>query len=212
MGTYIDTREDEDTITLAQACGVQCQVKELPVGDIVCEEKSVCIERKTMADFMSSFLGGHMDKQLLQMEAAFEHPYVLVSGYESRSKVTDNAYVGYLAHVLVRFPKTKICFVPTDEQLFYLARKIIEKTNDGKTVSVEHTEAFRVKSPTAKGDVHAMMLACVPGIGIEKAKGILAQMSLNEMMLLTADDLTALDGVGPETARKIKEYLDMRIK
>jgi len=209
MATYMDSREPEDIITLAQVCGVPCQVRELPVGDIVCEEKSLCIERKTFGDFVSSLIGGHLDKQLLQMETAFEHNYVLVSGWNTKSKLSENSYVGYLAHLLVRFPKTKLAFVESDEQLFYLARKLIEKTGDGKNVLVEHTEAFRVKVPEAKGDVRAMMLACVPGIGIDKAKKILAQMPLPIMILATESDLTSLDGVGPETAKNIKKYLDM---
>lgn len=42
-------------------------IETLPIGDIICEEKSVIIERKSYPDFVGSFKSGHLQKQLLQM-------------------------------------------------------------------------------------------------------------------------------------------------
>ena len=208
---YIDTREPPKISRYAKEVGMVFEEIELPVGDIVDNEKGICIERKDMHDLVNSFRSGHLDKQLMQMEA-FDHPFLLISGTPEDLAIGGHVHwtaehqTGLLKHLMVRFPKLKVAQTRNDHQLVMLTKKLIEATNDGKKIDITQTELFKLAAPETPEDVHALMLTAIPGIGIVTARALLAKYPFHELFGKTSKELEEVDGIGKKTAEKIKTY------
>lgn len=146
----------------------------LPVGDIVCAEKGICIERKTLPDFINSVKSGHIQKQALQMKNNFPHSYIIISGCIkslgfSANQWTINQHLGAIASLVVRY-NINILHVCNQSQLITLIDKIINKTDDGKTVDITQTELL--KNNISTENMKIKLLTCFDGIGLKKAEKI----------------------------------------
>lgn len=216
---YVDTREPPKIFNLMEKFDVQFEKKALEVGDFV--KGDVCIERKTIEDFVQSIKSGHLQKQLLKMEEKFARPYLIISGtYKSLfanpyfKYWTTNNHMGALAH-LSRYPKLKVFQVPNDTQLINLVTRIMRKSFDGRTVTVADTEVFR-KSMDSE-DIKMCLLCAIPGIGYEKAKKLRNNV---DFLILNKDgdicktkDLMQIDGFGKSMAtRVLKSHLFLNHK
>ena len=207
---YVDVHEPDKIFHLLDKRSVKYERKMLPIGDFV--EGDVCIERKAITDFISSIRNGHLQKQLLQMEDNFARPYLIISGNREDlafdphfNNWTVAHHNGALAH-LIRYPKLKTFQVPNDSQLIDLVARIMEKSFDGKVVTIMDTELMRNNIESA--DVKLCMLCGIPGIGLEKAKRLREHINI---LLLNKDctdicktyHIEELGGFGESTAKKI---------
>ena len=170
----VDSREDKMVLTLLEKERIDYEVVLLPVGDFVFEKKGICIERKTISDFVNSMRGGHLQKQLLQMDQ-FPHKFLLISGElkeyaMSDTKWTVEHHVGALVSCSVRYG-VKVLTFNNDMQLIKAVGKICDKVEDGKSVSIYQTEVFRAKHD----DLKMSLLMCFPGIGEKRAKKMLIE-------------------------------------
>lgn len=165
-------------------------VEKLPVGDIVDREKGVCIERKTIFDFIESIKSGHLQKQLLQMKQNFPYNYLLISGsYDSyvsetllagrNASWTSEHHLGALASCAVRYG-VSVLTLENDAQLCRIAHKIIAKTNDGKSPSIRDTELLRNK--ITEEDIFIRMLSSFPNVGIKRAEKILKNQEIKDLL------------------------------
>ena len=183
MKILIDSREPDKIFKYAKTLELDFEKIALPIGDIVCEEKGIVIERKSQSDFHQSMQSGHLQKQLQQMEN-FDHPYLIISGDIQKymtalhfkndrfSKGWSKAhYIGSVASCLVRYPKLKVMVVPNDEWLVRLTTKLIDKIDDGRSVSIYDTELLR--NQLTEGDMTVKILTNFSGYGIIKAKKLL---------------------------------------
>ena len=208
---FIDVREPQKIFTLLDRHQIPYERKLLEIGDFV--EGDICIERKSIRDFASSVISGHLKNQLARMEESFAKPFLIISG-ERKSLAfdpmfqmwTSNHHNGALAH-LVRYPKLKVLQVDNDTQLVDLVDRIIKKSSDGKVITVADTELL-MNGPKNIEDVKLGMLCAIPGIGLEKAK--ILRNNLNIILLnkdgtniLTKSDIAILEGFGEVTANKV---------
>ena len=168
----IDSRESKKVVKLAEKHELEFKVNALPIGDIYCEEKNIIFELKSMSDFANSIRSGHLFKQLLQQEN-YEHSYLIIIGkfgdlyFQGVKNFTTEHWIGSLASCAVRF-KTKILQVDNYSQMMKLILKIIDKTDDGKIISIKDTELLKNKL-TAE-DMKLRILMCFNGVGVKCAE------------------------------------------
>jgi len=223
----VDTREVNSKIfSLLDAQGIPYEKKQLLVGDFVDEEKGVCIERKTVFDFVYSMQTNHLQIQLTNMGSNFPYCYLIISGSkplkeeerilneEFGTKMFDELFwspytrhfkadhiLGMLASVAVRY-NVKILQVPNDNQLVTLVKKIIEKTGDGKSVDVQQVVKL------GKTDTYLGILCQFNRISLERAYSIKEQYPTigNLITALTTKEFK-VKGIGPTTIQHLEEVL-----
>lgn len=210
MKIKVDTHEPEKIMKYLKESGHEIILETLSVGDIVCLEKNICIERKSYSDFVNS-MKGHIQKQLLQMEENYEHVYLLISGNFSELHFsgvtwTSEQNTGAIASLLVRYPKLKVAFLPNDKQLCECAIKICEKLNDGKKITLYDTELM--KKDMTVDDHNLRLIMCVPNIGLKLAKTISEKYKPKELYNVTIEQLCEIDGVGKKKAEEIKKIFN----
>lgn len=170
----LDSREDPMVRELMDKEGIKYRVEYLPVGDFFYEKKGIVIERKTYADFVNSMRGGHLQKQLMQMQQ-FENRFLIISGDVRQYAMSDPSWTGEhhtgaIVACCVRYGVQVLQFT-NDIQLVKAVKKIVEKSSDGREASIYQTELFRVKHD----DMKIKLLMCFSGIGEKKAKKLIVK-------------------------------------
>lgn len=174
MKIQIDTREPAKIQRLAKKVweAEELEFKTLPVGDIVCG--NICIERKTVEDWLNSLTSGHLQKQVIQMQENYNTSYIIISGTFKnlffRKNITTwtiDQWLGSLASVSAR-SKVKILQVDNDTQLMKLCKKLFDKHSDGKVFDITNTELLKNQIDT---EIMALKIACCfPRIGVKTAQ------------------------------------------
>lgn len=207
----VDTQEPDKIINLLIRNGIKYDVAKLEVGDFV--RGNVCVERKTMSDFIQSKRSHHLDKQLMQMEERYEKSFLIISGsfksiaFDPQIKGwTVNHHMGTLASIAVRYPRVKVLQVDNDTQLVNLMVRIMDKAHDGKVPTIYDTELMRNKMTDE--DVKVKMLSCIPKVGLKKAKElsdiidvVLFDKVTNDV--LQEEHLYEVKGIGPMLSEEI---------
>jgi len=225
----VDTSEPKKIQEMFIKEGINHRVEKCLIGDFVCND--VCIERKSMPDFVGS-MKGHLQKQLLQMEENYKRPYLIISGslkdlyaegqVIARSKGfnpykawTVNHHIGALASIATKY-NVKVFQVDTDLQLVKLVNKIVEKGFDGKVKTYLDTELVMQKDKMKSSDIKYMMLRCIPKIGHDKAKLLAKKVKIRiyqkHTTHLKADFLHSLDGFGPVLVDQILKVNEIDVK
>lgn len=207
----VDTREPDGIFRSLEKLHIPYQKQTLLVGDYLEDERNLVVERKTVTDFLSSYISNHLIEQLTNMENNYDENYLFISGkFESLffqqlptqlKHVTAESYNKMKIHILCSFPKVRIVEFPNDTQLL---KGVVELfTYEGN----KHLDNI-LRRKVSKNDVFLSQIACVPGIGLERAKRILAVYEPKELYNITEEDLKKIDGIGAIYAKKIKEVFE----
>jgi len=207
----IDDREPEKIVKyIRELVGEEnCKVERLPVGDIVCPEKGIAIERKEVGDFMGSVMSQRIFDQVRQMKENYPNTFVIVSG-TYRDLLTNPHLFNVNIHVLlgaqasiVSKHHVPLLVVENDKQLAYLAVKIIEKNGELDTTGVVR----RLTSDL--GSLKISALTAVKGISRDKATRIMEKYPrISDLCKATQDELTEIDGIGKVLSFNIKEIFN----
>jgi ERCC4-type nuclease len=200
------------------------EVKMLPVGDIVCLDNNVCIERKNVDDYASSVMGkkgkrGRIFSQVENMKHNFLHNFIIIVG--SFDKVTFNPKLHFnLKQFLAsqaslstkrqgddpEHDKIPVYHVQNNSQFFTLAKYLIEKT-DGPKKKFNDIQRIKPKD----GDLRKAALSWIPGVGETLAEAIVEHFDykqLSEYCQLTEDELRQVPKIGKKKASMIKKWLN----
>lgn len=200
---YIDSREPENIIKMSRKFFEDIEVATLPCSDIMCG--NVAVERKTIGDFASSVHSKRVFKQAKMMKETFDKPFIIIVGDPASLRFTKINFKieNYLGAVASLSASTGVpCLtVKNMTQFFNLSRKLFEKGNRDPT-DIKDIVWAKPKTP----NIHAQMLACVPGIGVNKAVRILKEFSYNELFTASEKDLQRVKGIGKKHSQNIKKY------
>jgi len=122
----VDSREPIKMVKKCEKVGMNVERKKLDVGDYVCEEMSVCIERKQIDDFTLSIVDDRLKNQVDNMKRKYKYNYVLVSGRITKrysKKFNENSILGKIASILVK-DGVSIIILENDKQLIYTIGRI----------------------------------------------------------------------------------------
>ena len=192
--------------------GCETEVTNLQYGDYVFDNK-VALEYKTMADFIASIQDKRVFNEAINQAENFDWHYVLIHGNEhDRTKciaMTKNyipvnlfQFHGAIASIN-RYSTVIECYSPFINEAFY--KMYIQAKKDLSTKPI-------IKKFPRKDKNTAFNFLCysIYGINWKKAKLITDTyqlQSLTDLMELTIDDLTILEGIGKKTATNIIEAI-----
>ncbi|MFC4540882.1 DEAD/DEAH box helicase [Halosolutus amylolyticus] len=204
-----DQREMDANIARDLSRREECEVRleTLEVGDYVCSDR-VVVERKSVADFVDSLVGGDRSvfEQVGAMARHYSRPIVVVEGdglYEQRD-VHPNAVRGALSSLAVDFGASVLRTEDESETMELLA--VIagrEQETADREVSV-HGE----KQSKTLAEQQEYVVSSIAEIGPVTARSLLEEFGTVEaMMIATEDELQEAEGVGQVTAERIREVI-----
>jgi len=178
--------------------------KTLAVGDYLLSDR-VCVERKTADDFVASITDKRLFSQLINLKNGFERPVLLIEGPDIYGRLTPNAIQGALASIALDFQIPIIWSRSAEETagiVYWLARR--EQFDDKREVSIRGD-----KKAETTGEKQEYLVSGLPGISITRAKQLLKHFKTPAAVFAaTAEELAAAEGVGPVTAKNIRNILD----
>lgn len=204
-----DQREMDANIArdLSRREEIEVSLETLDVGDYVLSDR-VVVERKSVADFVDSLVGGDRSvfEQVGAMARHYSRPIVVVEGdglYEQRD-IHPNAVRGALSSLAVDFGASVLRTESEDDTTDLLA--VIggrEQETADREVSVHGEKGSKTLS-----EQQEYVVASIAEIGPVTARSLLAEFgTVEEMMIATEDELQAADGVGAVTAERIREVV-----
>jgi len=199
------------------------EVVTLETGDIVVEEVSLGVERKSVDDFWQSVKDGRLEKQCLRMLDTFDHCFVMISSrsgglrrleqFKWKGRTAVRPALGMIASVVSRYVKKdsdgnvikriQVLSGITDKMLVVLTMRIAEKLKK-HPISVRRV---RHKSTTLE-EAPLRMLMGIPGMSTKSAKNVLARFgSIESILEASEDELKSVDKVGDIKASYIYDAL-----
>tara|TARA_Y100000310_G_C20629816_1_gene788002 strand:- start:675 stop:1316 length:642 start_codon:yes stop_codon:yes gene_type:complete len=160
----------------------------LEIGDIIlgC---GLCIERKTINDFDGSILGGRLDRQIYEMEKAFDLSVIAVVGkiapspYMKHTRGIAQRVPSKMARIALQHPKIRIIRVDNNKQLFYLIRKLYDQYGG------EPITEMPQRSKGTVDNVSVSMMTSLPQVGVKRAEKILDKYSWSELSRMDKEEL-----------------------
>ncbi|ESP87849.1 DEAD/DEAH box helicase [Candidatus Halobonum tyrrellensis] len=205
----IDQRELDSTIArdLSTREGITTRLETLDVGDYVLSDR-VAVERKSVADFLDTLVGGDrsMFEQVKDTARAYARPVVIVEGddlYGERN-VHPNAVRGALASLAIDFDASVLRTedeAATADLLEVIARRE-QETND------REVSAHGEKASKTLAEQQEYVVSSIADIGPVTARALLDHFGTVEaVMTAREEDLLEVAGVGPVTAERVREVV-----
>ena len=189
-----------------QKCEVE--VCNLEIGDYIFDNK-VVFEFKTTADFVASIQDNRVFNEAINQAENYDYHFVIIQGDDhSRAKAISMSrnyheitYFGYLGAIasLNRYTTVIESYTPYLNEAFY--KMWIQARKDLNNKPIVKKFPRKHKNPAFN-----WLCYCVYGISAKKAQAIIDELgliSLTDLMKVTHQDLTRVDGIGDKTATDI---------
>jgi len=205
----VDNREDQKILKYLEKENIEYTLTTLKVGDYFLPEKNICVERKTIFDFVESYCSSHLKEQLENMTMNFDIFYLFISGYYNYFAMKNTHYkyineqsVGKMKiHLTRNYPGLRIVEFSNDHQLALGIKEIIlyEGTSSGKEI---------IRRVQKGDDIYLSILCALPGISIIKARKIQEKYPcLNSFIEAVKKDEKVLQGLGLRSKEGIKKAI-----
>lgn len=190
MRIFIDDREkDEERIWMIKnGFNTPVETTRLDVGDLIIEQDdypTLCIENKTIQDFISSCKNGRLFKEVVAMKLKYEYSFVIVydNGKWNREYVqqTYNEKYGNIASILLRHRCYLIqCnssreYIPCIKALIRNIKKADKPIETPEVLPNDSNEMIRV-------------LRGLPGVGAKMARTLLDTFGTPGKVFKATDD------------------------
>jgi ERCC4-type nuclease len=181
---------------------VALEVRRLAVGDFLVEE-NFAVERKALRDFAASVIDGRLFKQTATIAAGARRGVIVLEGTASSARelrVPREALQGALITVSVFYGLAVLRAgdaAETARLLIYLGRQAQRFANGALP-----RPGYRPKGKRAR---QMFVLQGLPGVGPGRAEKMLERFgSVQGVVVASAEELAAVDGIGETTAAKIR--------
>jgi ERCC4-related helicase/ERCC4-type nuclease len=206
----VDQRELDASIarTLNGTDGIETRLETLEIGDYVLSDR-VAVERKAVADFLDTLLGGDRDlfDQAGDLTTHYGRPVLLIEGegdlYAERN-VHPNAIRGALASLAVDFG-ISVLFTRNEDDTARLLETIARREQEERSreVSVHGESAAKTLR-----EQQEYVVASIADVGPVTARSLLAALgSVEAVLTADAETLQTVEGVGEVTAERIREVV-----
>jgi ERCC4-type nuclease len=196
-----------------QELGLETSVENLQYGDYVFDGK-VAFEYKTMSDFVASIQDSRVFNEAINQAENFEWHYVLIQGNEAeRAKclamtkhyheVNIFQFHGSIASIN-RYSTVIECYSPFIREAFYKMYIQAKKDLSNKPI----VKKFPKKH---KNSARNYLAYCVYGVSAKRASDICHMLDLHnleDLINVTHQQLTSVDGIGEKLADKIIDALN----
>jgi ERCC4-related helicase len=202
---FVDPRETRAGIArFLEKAGVDLKLQNLEIGDYIVSDK-VCIERKTVTDFLDSLINKRRNlfEQINRMKNEYEKPLLVIEGnsiYGQRN-VHPNVVRAVMASIALDYsvPIIQTRDVADTASLIYVIAKREQMPN--KTEVNPHG-----KKPSASLKVQQeYFVSALSNIGIMTTRKLLGRFkTIERIMAASKEELMEVENVGEKTAEHIK--------
>ncbi len=184
--------------------------KQLVVGDYICSDR-ICVERKTIPDFVQSIIDRRIFRQISEISECFERPLLIIEGNPDllfmERNVHPNTIRGALASLAVDH-KIPIIWTgnakETANQIYWIAYREQKKEKHG--ISIRCPKKF-----SSIGEQQEFLVAGLPHVNTKLSKNLLKKFKTPKHIFSAKPErLMKAEGIGREKAKRIWELLNAR--
>jgi len=184
--------------------------KQLVVGDYICSDR-ICVERKTIPDFVQSIIDRRIFRQISEMSECFEKPLLIIEGNPDllflERNVHPNTIRGALASLAVDH-KIPIIWTgnakETANQIYWISYREQKKEKHG--ISIRCPKKF-----SSISEQQEFLLAGLPHVNTKLSKNLLKKFKTPKRIFSAKPEkLMKVEGIGREKAKRIWELLNSR--
>ncbi|MBU4246223.1 MAG: hypothetical protein KKE71_04185, partial [Nanoarchaeota archaeon] len=185
---------------------VEIVTKQLEVGDFLISDR-VCIERKTVPDFLESIIDGRLFTQLKELSANFSRPVLVIEGenlYSTRN-IHQNAIKGALNSITIDF-RIPIIWTKSIQETAEVIAGLAKRVQLNLDRSVQHKG---VKHAMSENEEQEVIISGFPSINIALAKRLLSRFrTIKRIVNASEESLQKVEGIGEEKAKRIKGLVE----
>jgi Fanconi anemia group M protein len=205
----VDHRESRNHVFLnLREFDADLVCEQLKTGDYICSDR-VCVERKTIPDFIQSIIDQRIFKQVSELSECFEKPLLILEGNPDllfiERNVHPNTIRGALASLALDY-KIPIIWTrnskETAHQIYWIAYR--EQVKDKRGLAVRCPKKFQTI-----GGQQEFLIAGLPQINSKLSKNLLKKFKTPRRVFSAKPErLMKVEGIGKEKAKKIWELLN----
>ena len=205
---FADSRE-RDILEYFKQYDCEVQKKMLLCADFLVSDR-VCIERKTVKDFVQSITDKRLFQQLSNMKENFERPLLIIEGKESLyGTLQPNAIRGALSSIAIDLGIPIIWtmdIADTAGMIYWIANR--EQMLEKRPIALRNK-----KVPKKLKEMQEYFVSSLPDISNVRAKALLKHFK-SPHAILEADEkeLQKVKGIGKKLAKNIKKVLESNYK
>ncbi len=207
MIIIVDSREFKSRVVRELfKSGVKIQSMKLMIGDYLIGEK-ICVERKSVKDFVDSLVDKRIFEQLRKMKEYYEKPVLIIEGekdWYGVRKVHPNAIRGLLSSIAVDY---EIPIIKSKND--YDTSQIIKSL--GERMEKKPKPFIKKDKPVLMKDVQESILSMIPGVGVKSAKNLLKTFkTLKKISNSSIEELCSVEGIGEKIGKEIHKAFNKR--
>ncbi|MBR9675916.1 DEAD/DEAH box helicase family protein [Candidatus Woesearchaeota archaeon] len=202
----VDHREKANKVVKSlMERGISISLEKLDIGDYLLSDR-VCVEYKTVSDFVNSIIDGRLLSQL-KILRKYEKPIVLVEGGEdlySQRNLTPNSIRGAIAAAMITYG-IPIYFSKNKEETADLLSLISKKEQ------LQEKRGFSMHNlkPTSTRQLQEYIVASLPGVGSSLSKPLLKEFkSIKKIFSSEEEDLKKTRLIGDKKAKEIFDIIN----
>ena len=206
MKIRVDFREKASgIIELLREEEVTLEIGQVRYGDYIINE-TITIERKTARDFLISIIDGRLFNQLSNLKKNCIHPLLLIEGnpFETDLQFDPLAIKGALVstQAIWYIPIVSSESIQETKNIFLMMGRQEESSSD----VVPLRGGYRPKRLKSR---QLYVLQGLPQVGPTVAGRLLDHFgSVSKMMQASIEELMRVEGIGKDSAKKIRDVLD----
>ena len=206
MELYIDDREDKERINLIKnEFNSHTEVRRLLAGDILIEQNNnpnICIETKTLQDFIGSCRNGQIKKEALNMKKIYPHSFILIYDDGKWNKkyvkpLTDNEMYGNIVSLMWRY-KVPVVMCANSVHFLKAIKAVVRAVNKGDEPIQQPIVRKKDSNPFIN------VLIGIDGVGTKMARTLLDTFKTPGGVFRASDN--DLDNI-PRLQKKSKEAI-----
>lgn len=210
---FADTREQASNAT-KKLFDRECKVimKQLTIGDYILSE-DVCVERKTIEDFLTSMIDGRLFSQLVDMHANYQKPLLILEGNMQElftlRNIHKNSVMGALSSIALDYQVPIINTKNVDETVDYLFL-VAKREQIGKEKDVK----IRIgRKGLTTSEQQQFIVEGLPLVGPTLAKNLLRKFGSVEKIINAKElELQEVENLGKKKAKSLKKILEAEFK
>jgi Fanconi anemia group M protein len=185
----------------------EIETAQLQVGDFILSNR-VCVERKTVKDFLQSIIDNRLFNQISEMVANFEKPIIIVEGDEdiyAERAIHPNAIRGTIAALAIDF-RIPIIYTTCEHETALFLYTIASREQIDKKVNISLRGE---KKPVDDSFLQEYIICGFPGIGKNIAQKLLNHFkTIKSLVNADVKELTKVEKIGKKKAENIKRLVE----
>lgn len=205
LSLLVDNRERN--LEIIEGLGqnnVKLSFLQLPVGDYIVSDR-VCVERKTVGDFVSSIIDNRLFEQAGRLKETFPNPIIIIEGDMAEIMLGRNVVLGTILALCTSYQIQVINSIDASETAYILA-KLAEREQ-----AQEHREPRLVGSKRALTEYQwqLSLISMLPGVGPSLARSLINHFkTINALVNADVEELMEVEKIGKKKAERIYKILN----